>query len=143
MKRALILSFLGLFLCGCATDMNNQFQRIKVGMEKDEVLGLMDSPQRTQRTRGQDRWTYIFYHEDQRQEKEVHFSEGKAAYVGDHPIPAMAAEERDARNEAANKEIESIWQVQRQEARKAYSDYEQHMKGQDGVRYVPQFTPVQ
>ncbi len=143
MKRTFLLFILGLFLSGCATDMNNQFQRIKVGMEKDEVLGLMDSPQRTQRTKGQDRWTYIFYHEDQRQEKEVHFSDGKAAYVGDHQQPAVSAEERDARNEAANKEVESQWQVQRTEARKAYMDYEQHMRGQDGVRYVPQYTPVQ
>ncbi len=123
--------------------MNKQFERIKVGMEKDEVLSLMDSPQRTQRWHGMDRWTYIFYNEDQRQEKEVHFADGHANYVGDHPKPEMSAEERDAQNEASNKALDAQLATQKQEAHKVYTDYEQHIRGQDSIRYVPQFTPVQ
>lgn len=130
-------------MLGCATNMKTQFERVKIGMEKDDVLGLMDSPQRTQRWHGMDRWTYIFYDENQRLEKEVHFSEGKANYVGDYQPPAVSAEERDARNEASNKEVEALYATQKQEARKIYQDYELHMKGQDTIRFVPQFEPVQ
>ena len=143
MKRCLLLLPLCFLMLGCATDMKEQFGRIKVGMEKDEVLSLMDSPQRTQRWHGMDRWTYIFYDENQRLEKEVHFADGKANYVGDHQAPALSAEERDARNEAENKNLEAIYATQKQETRKAFSDYEQHMKSQDSIRFVPQFVPVQ
>lgn len=143
MKRYLFLLSLCFLMLGCATDMKEQFGRIKVGMEKDEVLALMDSPQRTQRWHGMDRWTYIFYDDKQRLEKEVHFADGKANYVGDHQPPAVSADERDAQNEAANKDLEARYATQKQETRKAFSDYEDHMKSRDSIRFVPQFTPIQ
>ncbi|MGZ5279918.1 MAG: outer membrane protein assembly factor BamE domain-containing protein [Pseudobdellovibrionaceae bacterium] len=143
MKRYLILLSLSFLMMGCATNMHEQFQRLKVGMEKDEVLSLMSSPQRTQRWRGMDRWTYIFYEEDQRLEKEVHFADGRASYLGEHPKPVVTAEERDAQNESSNKELEALYATQKQEARKAFLDYESHMRGQDNIRFVPQYTPVQ
>lgn len=143
MRKIIPLFFLSFALLACTTNMREQFQRVQVGMEKDEVLALMDSPQRTQRWHGMDRWTYIFYDENHRQEKEVHFSQGRANYVGDTYKPEISAEERDARNEASNKQLEDLYETRRQEARKTYLDFEQHMKGQDTIRYVPQFKPVQ
>ncbi len=143
MKRSFLLLFLCFLMLGCASSMNTQFQKVKVGMEKNDVLALMDSPQRTQRWHGMDRWTYIFYNEDQRQEMEVHFAEGRASYVGGPYVPALSADERDNRNEASNKEVADLMASQKQEARKAFSDYELHMKGQDTIRYVPQYSPVQ
>ena len=79
----LSLFFSLLSLSGCAYSQKKQFDQVQVGMEKNTVLSIMDSPQRTQRWHGMDRWTYIFYESDQRIEKEVHFEEGKANYVGD------------------------------------------------------------
>jgi len=143
MNRYLLLFILSLSMLGCATNMKEQFQRVKVGMEKDDVLSLMDSPQRTQRWHGMDRWTYIFYDDNQRLEKEVHFADGVANYVGDQYKPEVSAEQRDAQIDAANKELDTQLAAQKTEARKAFTDYEQHMRGNDGVRYVPQFTPVQ
>jgi outer membrane protein assembly factor BamE len=103
----------------------------------------MDSPQRTERWHGQDRWTYIFYDKDTRLEKEVHFQEGVANYVGEIYKPEISAEEQGAHNEAANKEVEAYIQTHQQEIRTNFQSYEQHVHGQDTIRYVPQFTPVQ
>lgn len=146
--RGLFLAFISAFLfLGCATEMGQQFEKVKVGMDKDDVLEIMDSPQRTQRWKGMDRWTYIFYQQDNRIEKEVHFQEGKAAYVGDKYLPAVSAEEQDAINEASNKEVEALAAAsaaaRSAEVKKDYQDYEQRSKGEDTIRFVPSFEPVQ
>jgi outer membrane protein assembly factor BamE (lipoprotein component of BamABCDE complex) len=143
MKGSYLFFLLCFFLLACAHDPNTRFQRVKVGMEKDEVLELLDSPHHTQRTQGKDRWTYIFYNEDQRMEKEIDFDNGRATYVGDIPKPEVSAEDRDAKNEVANKELDAQIEASHQEARKNFSDYESHVHGQDSIRYVPQFAPVQ
>lgn len=142
MRDLFLILFSAFLLAGCATNMREQFDRVQVGMEKNDVLNLMDSPQRTQRWHGMDRWTYIFYDQDVRYEKEVHFADGKANYVGEVYKPEVSAEEQDARNEAANKEAETYAQARREEIKRGYSDYEQRMRGQDTIRYVPQFIPV-
>lgn len=139
----LLYSLYGLLLVGCATNMQKQFERVQVGMEKTEVLSLMESPQRTQRWHGLDRWTYIFYNDGNRFEKEVHFSDGKATYVGEVFQPPVTASEQDLKNEEANQQVEALAQTKREEARKAFPDYEQQSKGTDTIRYVPQFKPVE
>lgn len=139
----ILSSMLLLVGLGCATDQKAQFEKVKIGMEKGEVLNLLDSPQRTQRWHGMDRWTYIFYQDDQRLEKEVHFMEGKAQYAGDVYQPQVSAEAQDQINEASNKELEAQLQAKQAETRKAFSDYEAQSKGADTIRYVPQFAPVQ
>lgn len=123
--------------------MREQFERVQVGMEKDDVLGLMDSPQRTQRWHGMDRWTYIFYTDGTRYEKEVHFADGKAKYVGEVFVPAVSAEEQDRINEESNRQVEALAQSRREENNRAYPQYESESKGTDTIRYVPQFRPVQ
>lgn len=143
MKKSLLFLFFTAFLSACATDMRQQFEHVKVGMEKNDVLELMDSPQRTQRWQGKDRWTYIFYEDNTRFEKEVHFKEGIANYVGDVYKPAITAEEQDAINEKANQEVETLEKTRQAENRSSYSDYEIQSKAQDKVRYVPQFKPVE
>ncbi|MEZ0392250.1 MAG: outer membrane protein assembly factor BamE [Pseudobdellovibrionaceae bacterium] len=142
MKWFLLALFSLLLMTACAHDMAEQFSKVQPGMEKHDVLDLMNSPQRTQRWKGMDRWTYIYYDSGSRAEKEVHFSEGKAVYVGDVYKPEVSAVQQDEINEASNKEVESLAQTRREEAKKQYSDYETATSGQDGIRYVPQFTPV-
>jgi len=143
MRSFIILLFSCFFFLGCATNMRQQFERVQVGMEKDDVLGLMDSPQRTQRWHGMDRWTYIFYTDGTRYEKEVHFDAGVAKYVGEVYKPEVSATEQDIKNEEANKQVEALAQTRREEVNKAFPDYEQQSKGTDGIRYVPQYKPVQ
>jgi len=122
--------------------MLKEYQSITPGMEKDDVLAKMGSPQRTQRFHGKDRWTYVFYEDRIRYEKEVQFFEGNAVYVGDPWQPEASAAQVDAKNEASNKAIEDDVVKKYQDNPKAYSNYENEVRGMDKVRYVPDFKPV-
>jgi outer membrane protein assembly factor BamE len=102
---------------------------------------LMDSPQRTQRWHGMDRWTYIFYADQMREEKEVHFLNGTANYVGDIYKPEISAEEQDRRNEVANVEIENTLKSRREQIQHSISN---ELQPPPSIRsFVPQFDPVQ
>lgn len=133
----------GFLLSGCQTSMLKVYNKISLGMEKDDVLELMGSPQRTQRFHGKDRWTYVFYDTKVRYEKEVQFFEGNAIYVGDKWEPEVTAAQVDAKNEASNKALEDESLRKYQENPQAYSNYEKEVRGTDKVRYVPSFKPVQ
>jgi outer membrane protein assembly factor BamE len=145
MRSILKLAFLAgaLGLSACQTNMLKEYQTLHVGMEKDDVLSTMGNPQRTQRFHGKDRWTYVFYTDRIRYEKEVQFFEGNAVYVGDISQPEVSAAQTDAKNEAANKAIEEDVVKKYQDNPKAYSNYENEVRGYDKVRYVPDFKPVQ
>ncbi len=132
-----------LMLSACQTKMFDEYRKLRPGMEKDDVLEVMGSPQRTQRFHGKDRWTYVFYDDKLRQEKEVQFFEGNAVYVGDPWQPEVSAAQADANNEASNKVLEDEALRRFQETPAAYSTYESEVHGTDGVRYVPNFKPVQ
>ncbi|MNL36026.1 Outer membrane protein assembly factor BamE [compost metagenome] len=140
-----VLALCMLILAACQTSMVRQFDQVTLGMEKDDVLNLMGSPQRNQRYKGKDKWTYIFYDKRIRHEKEVQFFEGNAVYVGNisQPAPDQTAEAVDARNAAADKAIEESMIKEVQANRKAYDSYQAETKGEDKVRYVPQFEPIQ
>lgn len=141
---ALILS--SLFMTACQTSMLKQFSEIKPGMEKDDVLSLMGSPNQTQRFHGKDRWSYVFYDNRIRFEKEVHFFEGKSVYIGDiwQPEPEKSAVAVDAANEANNQALEEQAVRAREQHRVNYEAYEtEHQKEAAKVRYLPTFVPIQ
>lgn len=129
---------------GCQTSMGNDFMKLKPGMEKAEVLDIMGTPQRTQRWRGLDRWTYVFYEREMREEREVHFDGGKAAYVGAKYVPPVSAEQQDVMNEASNREVEDRVRRNREEASRQLENYEGELRGtESNPGYVPTFDPVQ
>lgn len=132
-----------LLLSACQTNMLKEYNKLHIGMEKDDVLEVMGSPARTQRFHGKDRWSYIFYEDRIRYEKEVQFFEGNAIYVGEKWEPEMTAAQVDAKNEASNKAVEEESVRKYQENPQAYSNYEKEVRGTDKVRYVPSFKPVQ
>lgn len=114
-------------------------------MEKGDVLDIMGDPQRKARVKGADRWTYVFYDEKTRTEKEVHFVDGKAVYVGDYVPPKVSAEERDRQNEESNFEIEKRLARQREEASSNLQRYEAEARGEDvdaEEAHVPQYKAV-
>lgn len=141
----LVTSVLAILVnAGCQTHMGADFQKLKVGMEKPEVVDIMGSPQRTQRWRGLDRWTYIYYEREMREEKEVHFDQGKASYVGAKYVPPVSAEQQDAINEASNREVEERVRRNREEAARQLENYEGELQGtESNPGYVPVFDPVQ
>lgn len=132
-----------LLLSACQTNMLKEYSKLHLGMEKDDVLEVMGSPTRTERFHGKDRWSYIFYEDRIRYEKEVQFFEGNAIYVGEKWEPEVTAAQVDAKNEASNKAIEEESVRKYQENPQAYSNYEKEVRGADKVRYVPSFKPVQ
>lgn len=141
--KLVFIVLMGNLLTGCQTNMLKAYQSLTPGMEKDDVLEIMGSPQRAQRFHGKDRWTYVFYDNKVRYEKEVQFFQGNAIYVGDTWEPARSAAQADAQNEASSKALEAEAERLYQENPKAYSNYEDEVRGNDKVRYIPSFKPVQ
>ncbi len=141
---AIPIMLCGFMLSACQTNMINQFSAVKPGMEKDDVLNLMGSPSRTQRFHGKDRWTYIFYEDRIRFEKEVHFFENNAIYVGDiwQPEESRSAYAVDKANETKNIEVDAQIAKDMEVHRQAYDRFESQVKGTDKVRYVPRFEPI-
>lgn len=136
-----LLSFL---VTACQTSMLKQFSEVKPGMEKAEVLELMGNPQSTQRFHGKDRWTYVFYDNHIRFDKEVQFFSGNAVYVGEiwQPETEKSAAVIDAGIEKRNREIDEQIARDVEEHRRDYDAFESKNKGGDKVRYVPQFEPI-
>lgn len=141
----LSLAVAALFSTACQTNMLKEYEKLHPGMEKDDVLDKMGNPQRTQRFHGKDRWTYVFYQDRIRYEKEIQFFEGNAVYVGEisQPEPSAAAAAVDSKNEASNKAYDDDVVKKYQDNPKAYSNYENEVRGMDKIRYVPDFKPVQ
>lgn len=143
MRYFQIIIILAFALTGCQTNQLKAFEKLKVGMDKDDVLDIMGSPQATQRWQGMDRWSYEFLQDEQLYKKEVRFSESISNYVGEVFVPEVSALQQDQANAAANKEVEAQEIAKKQDAIKGYSDYENSVRGEKDIRFVPSFTPVQ
>jgi outer membrane protein assembly factor BamE len=149
MLRRWILSsvfiYLAFVLTSCQTNMLNQFGKITPGMEKDDVLNLMGSPDQTWRFHGKDRWWYTIYSDRIRFDKEVQFFEGNVIYIGDHwePAPELSAVAMDKKHDEQNRVADELFQKEIIQHRQDYLNYEAQTRGQDKVRYVPQFSPIQ
>lgn len=140
-----LTSFISL---GCQTSMLKQFNQVKSGMDKHDVIEIMGSPNRTERFHGKDRWTYVFYDEKLKHEKEVQFFEGTAIYVGDiwEPTEEKSAVVVDKKNAEDDQKIqeqlakeESVLKAARQEFN---SSELENSSAAAKVKYVPQFQGV-
>lgn len=138
---------LGFALSGCQTSMVRQFEKVHPGMDKHQVLEAMGSPRASTRLHGKDRWIYVFYEDDIRFEKEIHFSSGVATYVGGPwtPPPEASAEARDKKVEESNAQLIAEEDA-RKEARRnnadLYLQYEKSVRNHDEVKYMPDFQEI-
>lgn len=146
---AFSLLVLALTQSACQSSAKKDFERIQTGMEKVEVLDIMGDPQRKRRSQSVDHWTYVFYDEKKRVEKEVQFADGVATYVGDVKVPTVSAEEQDRLYEASNREVERRYQERREEAISNLPRYEEEMRSSPGAGRgeseggtVPSYQPV-
>jgi outer membrane protein assembly factor BamE len=140
------LSFLFfLALSGCQTRMKRAFDEIKPGMDKGQVLDLIGGPRAVTRFHGRDRWIIMFYDDGVRYDREIHFKEGRADYVGApyEPPPEFQAASVDQKNAEKDLEIYEELMKARSEFGQAAQEYEDQVRGQDKVRYVPRFEPIQ
>jgi outer membrane protein assembly factor BamE len=139
---------LGAFLfisLGCQTNMKHAFEKLKVGMDKDQVLETIGGPRAVTRFHGKDRWFIVYYSEGFRYEKEVHFTNGLATYVGDsyEPPPEKSAAAVDKLN--ASQDVLTYQDLvrTRKSSEQAEISFEQKVRKEDKVRVVPQFDPIQ
>lgn len=87
-------------IVGCQTSRLREFEDVRLGMAKDQVLATVGGPNRTVHRNGIDRWTYFLWkaQDGGRKVSEVHFSDGIAVYVGAPTPPKISAEEQDQIN---------------------------------------------
>lgn len=151
-------------ICACTTiEQKKQFEQVQVGMDKGQVLEIMDSPQRTERHHGQDRWTYFIENSEaqnpiqreQKLEKQIYFENGQSTYVGDPIKPLISAEVQDRINEEQNIALQNAAAASRKKAGTANSTKSSDKKMENPSRntqsviettepsYLPQYAPVQ
>jgi outer membrane protein assembly factor BamE len=136
---------LSLFFTACQTSPLRTFDsEVKVGMDKNNVLAVMGTPNTSGRFHGKDRWIYVMYEDDVRFRKEVHFEDGHAVYVGNEYVPPK--EKQAATVDQVNLDEEVVLQG---EEKQRVSDignqlnkYEDDIKGKNSVIYVPEFQPI-
>jgi outer membrane protein assembly factor BamE len=143
-----LIIFGSLFVISCQTNMVKEFDSLKVGNDKHQVIDKLGSPRHMTRMNGEDRWYYMYYNDDVRLQKEVHFKDGLVIYFGDKkaPTPELLPEAIDAKNDRISKEAELENQMKAEASKNAYLDYlkfEKKIKKQDRVEYLPDFEPVE
>ena len=131
----------------CQTMPMKDFNTLKLGMDKDQVLEAMGSPVRSERREGIDRWTYIFYDNKTQQIKEVQFTDGVATYVGDkfEPAPEKSWQAEEKRKEELELKIAAENETKKIERKKSnvdFNNFEKEAHLQDKVHYMPDFQPV-
>ncbi len=147
MKLLLFFS-LSLFLISCQTNMAKQFDRITPGTDKDAVLDRLGSPRNITRMNGEDRWYYMYYQDEIRQQKEIHFRDGLVVYVGERkkPTPEIDPIAIDNKNAAVNKQMDDEADRKKEESKNAYTNYikyQKKLKKEDEVQYLPDFEPIE
>ncbi|MFN9068129.1 MAG: outer membrane protein assembly factor BamE [Bdellovibrionales bacterium] len=134
-----------LVVLGCQTNMKRAFEELKVGMDKDQVLEAIGGPRAVTRFHGKDRWFIVYYNEGFRYEKEIHFTNGLATYIGDtyEPPPEKSAAAIDKLN--ASQDVLTYQELvrTRNTTEQADANFEQKVRKEDKVRIVPQFEPIQ
>lgn len=143
-KCFITISIFHVSLVGCQTNMKRAFDEVKPGMDKGQVLEIIGGPKAVTRFHGKDRWFIRFYQDDVFFEREIHFLDGRADYVGDSyvaPVEKQAAFV-DKKNEESNEQVFKELVESRSQLGQAAQEYESKVKGTDKIRVVPQFEPV-
>lgn len=128
--------------------MAKQFERITPGADKDSVLDRLGSPRNITRMNGEDRWYYMYYQDEIRQQKEIHFRDGLVVYVGERkkPTPEIDPIAIDNKNAAVNKQMDDEADRRKEESKNAYTNYikyQKKLKKEDEVQYLPDFEPLE
>lgn len=140
-RFSLLIGLLG--LCACSSNPIKDFENVREGMPKYDVLEAMGVPQRTQRWQGKDRWTYLYVESEKTQTKEVHFQEGKVVYKGDPIEPAISAEAQDQKNEISNAELEKQYAEKRAAIRNQQIDSAKDTgSAMDSEARTPRYEPI-
>jgi len=128
-----------LTLASCQTPRHKEFDRVRLGMLKTDVIDVAGGPTRSQRWQGRDRWIYQYEPGPSQQlTREVHFVDGKVIYAGPPIAPAVSAEEQDRINEQAS----APRTPEAKEAR-AWLEKAEKERSEDATSQPMKFEPVQ
>lgn len=146
--RYLLLFSICFLLASCQTNMARQFDKISPGMDKDAVLDKLGSPRHITRMNGEDRWYYLYYQEDVRQQKEIHFKDGLVSYSGEKkkPVAEIDPVVVDTKNSEINRQLDEETEKRKTASKNAYNDYlkyEKKVKKENEIQYLPDFEPLQ
>lgn len=89
---------------GACASMSESFKQIHVGMDKGEVLQILDNPKFTFRENSQDHWAYFYHSNGQDWRRDIIFENGKVIRVT-----------RPATKEKWQKEIENSSSIEEYE----------------------------
>lgn len=143
--RAAFCLVFGFVFVSCQSSPVKVFdEEIKKGMDKNQVLHIMGTPNTSGRFHGKDRWIYVMYEGDTRHRKEVHFSDGFAVYVGNEFQPPKDSQANIV--DQVNLEQEVVLQAEEKQRAKDIGNqlnkFEDDIKGKNSVIYVDQFEPI-
>ena len=145
MKPSRVALYFALLLClffsGCQTNELREINRVKVGMDKQEVLDIMGNPRRTERIHGMDRWTYVFFAANKWQSREVRFMDGEVNHVGEPVNPAVTADDIDQKNQKSNEEL-ALAIAKDHKDRKEYLDKWEPQEDAEHIKYLPEYKPL-
>lgn len=129
---------------GCQTNMKHAFDGLKLGMDKDQVLEHIGGPRAVTRFHGKDRWFVVFYHDNFRHEKEIHFTNGLATYIGDNYEPPVEKSAKAVDDLNATQDLRTYQDLVRTRNASEQADisFEQKVRKEDKIRVVPQFEPI-
>lgn len=96
--RSLVFLSLLLILNNCSTQQKRveEFEAIRIGMLKSEVLHTAGAPHWSDRYHDLDRWIYYLKPKDRQTERVVYFRNGKVVLKGERIKPTLTAEEAEA-----------------------------------------------
>lgn len=96
-----------LALSSCQTARYKEFEQVRTGMTKAEVIEAVGGPSAKLRRQGVDRWTYIFEnHHGGELVREIHFVDGKSTYVGAQVKSVVSPEVQDKINETKSRVLD-------------------------------------
>lgn len=131
------------WLAGCAsTPLSQEFERVQPGMEKDAVLEIMGAPKVYRRVKTKDIYTYVFYENGVRIEKEIQFEGGRVVYAGNLSEPKESAEAADERIRKENEQAEAEYQRKKEERKKLPQTLEKELKGRPEDAKMPEYREI-
>lgn len=82
-KRICCLFLVLLGTVGCATSTETRLKKLTIGLDKTGVLDTAGNPHRSERRSGGDVWTYIYFVDDHRFERDLRFESGKLVSISE------------------------------------------------------------
>ncbi len=107
-------------LIGCASPHHVNISRLKLGMEKDQVLELVGNPNHTNYSKGLRTWVYVYYQNNNKLGKKLIFKKEHLIKISEHSFkPSL----KDQLNESESfKDYENKVKKRRSKAKEGFKD---------------------